>query len=60
MSDRVHRIIMFGSAVLVGFIGIAGVGDVVSKDVLSWLAIAAATGTVVGNAWRTYFPQGSN
>lgn len=57
MSDRVHRAIVFGAAVLVGFVGITGVSDAVSKDVLSWTAIVAAGLTVVGNSWRILFPE---
>ena len=57
MSDRIHRFIMFGVAVAVGFVGIAGVGDLVSHLVLGWISLAAALGTIVGNSWRILFPE---
>lgn len=57
MSDRIHRAIMFASAVLVGIAGITGISDTISKDAVSYLAIAAAALTVVGNSWRILFPE---
>lgn len=60
MSDRIHRVIMFASAVLVGIAGITGISDVAGRDAVSWMALAAAALTIVGNSWRILFPHASD
>ena len=57
MSDRVHRVVGFLQSVLIGVAGITGASDVISKDTLAWIAIAAAVLTVVNGSWRILFPQ---
>lgn len=57
MSDRIHRASMFVGGLTTGFIGIAGVGNLVSPLVLGWVGLVGATVLLGGNLWRIYFPD---
>lgn len=57
MSDRVHRVIGFAQAILVGVAGITGISDTVSKDTLAYIALAAGVLTIVSTSWRILFPE---
>ena len=57
MSDRVHRIIGFAQAILIGVAGISGVNDTISKDALAYIALAAAVLTLINGSWRILYPE---
>ena len=57
MSDRVHRVVMFAAAILVGVTSYAALGDIISKEMIGWLAFVTFLLTVVGNSWRILFPE---
>ena len=57
MSDRIHRIVMFASAILVGVTSYTALGDVMSKEAIGWLAFVTFVVTLIGNSWRVLFPD---
>jgi len=57
MSDRVHRIIGFVTAILVGVVAYTALGDVLSHDAIGYLAFATFVLQAIGNSWRVLFPE---
>lgn len=57
MSDRIHRFSMFVGGMCSGFVGITGVGNILSPQELGYIALVGAVAVMGGTLWRTYFPD---